>query len=175
MVTSNNAGKPMYSNLIDCLSQTVRHEVWNRVVIDGWDVVWTRSREWWRSIKGSDPFASVPFPCLPFLSLDTLLANDCKRRRNRMRRIGLLHSVARFLICIQFVVDSLIQLFSAGALAGLFNSFIVTPVDRVKCLLQVRRGTTSEYKGSFDCANQLMRKEGIHSLYRGFGITIIRS
>lgn len=84
-------------------------------------------------------------------------------------------SFDRFLVWKQFVVDSLVQVLSAGALAGVFNSVIVTPIDRVKCLLQVRLGTTSEYKGSFDCADQLVRKEGIRSLYRGFGITIIRS
>ena len=42
-----------------------------------------------------------------------------------------------FLVLNNFISHSLIQIFPAGALAGLFSAAIVTPVDRVKCLLQV--------------------------------------
>lgn len=34
--------------------------------------------------------------------------------------------------------------------------------------------STTDYKGSFDCAQQLYEKGGIRSLYRGATITVIR-
>ena len=37
---------------------------------------------------------------------------------------------------------SLSQLFLAGSLAGLINSVVLIPVERVKCLLQVRHSLT---------------------------------
>lgn len=76
---------------------------------------------------------------------------------------------------------SVSQLFLAGSLAGLINSVVLVPVERVKCLLQVQQTVKSPstvslmiYKGSFDCARQLYQREGLHSLYRGTCITILR-
>ncbi|UJR24589.1 hypothetical protein I4U23_005964 [Adineta vaga] len=76
---------------------------------------------------------------------------------------------------------SLPQLFLAGSIAGITNTIVLTPVERVKCLLQAQETakinknvSATEYKGSFDCAKQLYQKGGIQSLYRGAAITIGR-
>lgn len=93
--------------------------------------------------------------------------------------------------------NSLLQSFFAGSIAGITNTIAATPVERVKCLLQVilfkfiivinerflkaqetaklnKNVSTTEYNGSFDCAKKLYEKGGIQNLYRGFGITIVR-
>ncbi|CAF1494174.1 unnamed protein product [Adineta ricciae] len=76
---------------------------------------------------------------------------------------------------------SLPQSFIAGSVAGITNTIVLTPVERVKCLLQAQEAaklnknvSTTEYKGSFDCAKQLYQKGGITNLYRGTVITVIR-
>ncbi|CAF0938033.1 unnamed protein product [Rotaria sordida] len=76
---------------------------------------------------------------------------------------------------------SLPQLFLAGSVAGITNTIALTPVERVKCLLQAQEAaklnknvSSTEYNGSFDCARRLYKKGGIQNLYRGAGITIIR-
>ncbi|CAF3264169.1 unnamed protein product [Rotaria sp. Silwood2] len=76
---------------------------------------------------------------------------------------------------------SLSQLFFAGSVAGVTNTIVLTPVERVKCLLQAQEAaqlnknvSSTEYNGSFDCARQLYKKGGIQNLYRGAGITIVR-
>lgn len=76
---------------------------------------------------------------------------------------------------------SLPQLFLAGSIAGIMNAIVLTPVERVKCVLQAQEAakknknvSATEYKGSLDCAQQLYRKGGIKNLYQGLEITIIR-
>lgn len=51
----------------------------------------------------------------------------------------------------------------------------MTPVERVKCLLQVQ-GIKGEaaYKGPMDAASSLLKTGGIASLYKGFFATLVR-
>lgn len=97
-----------------------------------------------------------------------------------MENIGLINSDFFFFFFVILLI-SLPQLFLAGSVAGLMNSIIITPVERVKCVLQAQEATkkdknvpAKEYKGSFDCARQLYQKGGIKDLYQGAVITIIR-
>ncbi|CAF0737447.1 unnamed protein product [Adineta steineri] len=76
---------------------------------------------------------------------------------------------------------SIPQLFLAGSIAGITNTIVLTPVERVKCLLQAQEAaklnknvSSTVYNGSFDCAKQLYKKGGIQNLYRGAGITVVR-
>ena len=63
------------------------------------------------------------------------------------------------------------QLTLAGALAGTVVSFVMTPVELVKCRLQVHRDITV---GPWRFALQQMRGHGIASLYKGHTATMAR-
>ena len=46
----------------------------------------------------------------------------------------------------------------------------------VSVLLQVDNPTKPRYKGSFDCAMKVLRRDGIqHGLYKGMGPTLLRA
>ncbi|CAG0889531.1 unnamed protein product [Darwinula stevensoni] len=71
---------------------------------------------------------------------------------------------------------TLFQLFNAGALAGVFTTAIMTPGERIKCLLQVQSHSTGppKYKGPVDVAKKLYREGGIRSIYKGTCATLLR-
>jgi len=55
----------------------------------------------------------------------------------------------------------------------------MAPSERIKCLLQiqgeqVQKGMPIKYKGTFDCARQLLREGGVRSLFRGWQATLLR-
>lgn len=60
--------------------------------------------------------------------------------------------------------------FGAGALAGLINTLILSPLDVVKTRLQVQGSsayTAARYRGLFDALSSMLRQEGFASYYRG--------
>ena len=61
------------------------------------------------------------------------------------------------------------QMAACGAFAGAVESFLSTPVDLVKCRLQVQRQSKSlaYYKGPIDCLRKVVHEEGLQGLYRG--------
>lgn len=64
-----------------------------------------------------------------------------------------------------------------GAFVGFVQSFVRTPIERVKTVMQIRnRATTkSPYSNSVSCAYGLLRKEGLRvGLYAGLLATIVR-
>ena len=68
------------------------------------------------------------------------------------------------------------QLAYCGGVAGFVSCSVVSPVELVRSRLQVQ-GTGSaaaQYKGSFDCAKQILKTEGIRGLGRGMVATIVR-
>lgn len=70
---------------------------------------------------------------------------------------------------------SYLQFFNAGMLAGVFTTVIMTPGERIKCLLQIQADAhTHKYKGPVDCAKQLYREGGIRSIYKGTCATLLR-
>jgi solute carrier family 25 carnitine/acylcarnitine transporter 20/29 len=64
----------------------------------------------------------------------------------------------------------------AGSVAGFANCAVVTPVELVKCRLQVQYEDKAKayYKGVVDCLWKICKEEGIRNLYRGNAITILR-
>ncbi|OQS01049.1 Mitochondrial Carrier (MC) Family [Thraustotheca clavata] len=56
--------------------------------------------------------------------------------------------------------------FLAGALSGVIEAIILTPLDVAKTRLQLDK--TGQYKGMIDCSKQLFRAEGPKALYKGF-------
>jgi hypothetical protein len=73
---------------------------------------------------------------------------------------------------------SLLELSLAGAGAGAFVPFVLTPFELVKCRLQVQNSAAGgfvAYKGPIDCVIQTVRDEGIvRGLYRGNMSTLLR-
>lgn len=67
------------------------------------------------------------------------------------------------------------QTMKAGMLAGVFTTTVMTPGERVKCLLQIQsNGKDRKYAGPWDCAKQLYKSGGIRSIYKGTFATLLR-
>ncbi|XP_073324111.1 mitochondrial carnitine/acylcarnitine carrier protein isoform X2 [Pagrus major] len=67
------------------------------------------------------------------------------------------------------------QLFAAGMLSGIFTTAIMTPGERIKCLLQIQASTGKvKYAGPMDCVKQLYRESGIRGIYKGTALTLMR-
>jgi ornithine carrier protein len=63
------------------------------------------------------------------------------------------------------------QLTVAGALAGTVVSFVMTPVELVKCRMQVQRGVTL---GPWRSALSELRTNGVRGLFKGHSATMAR-
>ncbi|CAL8115556.1 unnamed protein product [Orchesella dallaii] len=68
------------------------------------------------------------------------------------------------------------QLFVAGAISGVMTTVVMTPGERIKCLLQIQQGQGAavKYAGPVDCAVKLMKEGGIKSMYKGTCATLLR-
>uniref|UniRef100_UPI00398E7818 mitochondrial carnitine/acylcarnitine carrier protein isoform X2 n=1 Tax=Pristiophorus japonicus TaxID=55135 RepID=UPI00398E7818 len=67
------------------------------------------------------------------------------------------------------------QLFGAGMLSGVFTTAIMTPGERIKCLLQIQAATgDKKYAGPLDCAKQIYNTSGIRGIYKGTVLTLMR-
>ena len=67
---------------------------------------------------------------------------------------------------------SIAQKCIAGGLSALPATVILTPTERIKCLLQT--AAPGQYRGMWDCATHVYRTGGVVSLYRGTGLTLAR-
>lgn len=59
----------------------------------------------------------------------------------------------------------------AGSVAGVATSIVLTPVELLKCRVQVNPGV---YKGVFDCAVRTIKADGFFSVYSGVQATLLR-
>lgn len=67
----------------------------------------------------------------------------------------------------------------AGAYAGLINTVVVTPIELIKCKMQVQShnkeiGRDIRFKNSFECFKFVLKNEGIKGLYVGNVASIYR-
>jgi solute carrier family 25 carnitine/acylcarnitine transporter 20/29 len=65
----------------------------------------------------------------------------------------------------------------AGMFGGFMNSFILSPIELVKCRLQVQRESKSNayYKGPIDCIRKIIVEEGIRNgFFKGLSSTLAR-
>lgn len=74
-------------------------------------------------------------------------------------------------------VDAQTQLIQvgAGALAGLVNTLVLSPLDVVKTRLQVQGSSSfaaTKYRGLFDALRSMLREEGLRSYYRGLSASL---
>nr|KAF6311197.1 solute carrier family 25 member 20 [Myotis myotis] len=67
------------------------------------------------------------------------------------------------------------QLFAAGMLSGVFTTGIMTPGERIKCLLQIQASSgETKYNGALDCAKKVYQESGIRGIYKGTVLTLMR-
>jgi len=65
---------------------------------------------------------------------------------------------------------------TAGALAGICTSILVTPVEFIKCNLQVQSHSAVQKKftGPLDCTIQTIKEKGLRGMYKGYFATMLR-
>ncbi|KAI5478408.1 mitochondrial carrier protein [Pseudohyphozyma bogoriensis] len=63
--------------------------------------------------------------------------------------------------------------FIAGALAGAASRTVVSPLERLKILLQIQ-GKNGEYRGIYQSLAKMWREEGFRGYMRGNGINVLR-
>jgi len=71
---------------------------------------------------------------------------------------------------------SLIKTFLAGGAGGACLVLVGHPLDTIKVRIQtmeVKPGQPPPYKGTWDCASQIIKKEGPFGLYRGMGAPLV--
>jgi solute carrier family 25 (mitochondrial carnitine/acylcarnitine transporter), member 20/29 len=68
------------------------------------------------------------------------------------------------------------QICVAGGLSAFPATILMTPTERIKCLLQIQQASTGppKYTGMLDCASQVLKQGGIRSLFKGFLATLLR-
>ncbi|KAJ2710752.1 Mitochondrial carrier protein ymc2 [Coemansia spiralis] len=68
-----------------------------------------------------------------------------------------------------------LQLYAAGATAGVANSIVSGPVEHIRVRLQVQTaGAVAQYRGPGDCIAQIYRSHGLAGIYRGQVATVLR-
>ncbi|CAI2354227.1 unnamed protein product [Caenorhabditis sp. 36 PRJEB53466] len=71
--------------------------------------------------------------------------------------------------------DSISSHFIGGAAAGVAQSVVASPTERVKLLLQIQDDTAhNKMSGPIDATRQMIRSHGLKSLTRGFLATVAR-
>jgi len=66
------------------------------------------------------------------------------------------------------------KVFTAGFVSGLATCVVATPVESVRCKLQVQHDASRAYSGSLDLIKKLYRAEGLPGLYRGIAPMLLR-
>lgn len=97
------------------------------------------------------PFSAIYFPAYAHLKKDVFGESPSKK-------LGVL------------------QLLTAGAIAGMPAAYLTTPCDVIKTRLQVeaRKGEAT-YNGLIDCAKKILRDEGFKAFFKGGPARIMRS
>jgi len=72
---------------------------------------------------------------------------------------------------------SMPEVLAAGAISGAAVSFVLTPIELIKCRMQVQSHLTSgpgSYAGPLDCLRRSVQAEGLRVLYKGHVSTMLR-
>lgn len=81
----------------------------------------------------------------------------------------------RFYTLRSWVSQPVIASFLAGGIAGAVSRTVVSPLERLKILLQVQSGARSEYKlGTWKALQKIWREEGMKGMLAGNGTNCIR-
>ncbi|XP_053596008.1 mitochondrial basic amino acids transporter [Microplitis demolitor] len=79
--------------------------------------------------------------------------------------------------CQKFIIkdpENLSSHFLAGAIAGLAQSPVTSPLELAKMRLQLQDSSNPTYSGPVSCLKDIYRNHGIHGIFRGFWITTLR-
>jgi solute carrier family 25 carnitine/acylcarnitine transporter 20/29 len=70
---------------------------------------------------------------------------------------------------------SVFEYVKCGMFAGLFNSFVISPVELIRIKMQVQ-GTSAgaHYNSTTDCFKQVITKYGVKGMYQGLSATMFR-
>lgn len=63
------------------------------------------------------------------------------------------------------------QIGVAGGFSGLPLAFVLGPLERIKCLMQV---DLARFSGFFDCVRYVLKEGGLRSVFQGTGMTMVR-
>jgi len=55
----------------------------------------------------------------------------------------------------------------SGGCSGMCSAFVLTPVELIKCRLQVQQGANRQYSGPIDCLVKSAREGGVTGLWKG--------
>jgi len=69
---------------------------------------------------------------------------------------------------------SLLEIGIAGGYSAIPTTLIMTPAERIKCILQIQEGKETKYKGPADVVKSIWREEGIRGIYKGTVGTLVR-
>lgn len=61
--------------------------------------------------------------------------------------------------------------------AGFVNSFVLSPIELIKCRLQIQKESKANayYKGPIDCFSKILKEEGVNKgLFKGLVSTLSR-
>lgn len=70
--------------------------------------------------------------------------------------------------------NSLSSCFVSGALAGLAQSPICSPIELVKTRMQLRASNATRFSGPMDCLRHTYKHEGYRGVFRGLNVTLLR-
>jgi len=70
--------------------------------------------------------------------------------------------------------NSFLASFALGWIVTIVSGLASYPLDTVRRRMMMTSGEAVKYKSSLDCAAQIIRKEGVKSLFKGAGANILR-
>ena len=74
-----------------------------------------------------------------------------------------------------YISQPVVASFMSGGVAGAVSRTVVSPLERLKILLQVQTGGSSEYKmGTWKALKKIWREEGLRGMMAGNGTNCIR-
>lgn len=74
----------------------------------------------------------------------------------------------------QWVAQQVVASFLAGGVAGAISRTVVSPLERLKILLQVQSGGSGEYQGTWNALKKIWREEGFKGMMAGNGTNCAR-
>lgn len=73
------------------------------------------------------------------------------------------------------IQDSFIVSFGLGFFVTNAAGFASYPIDTIRRRMMMTSGQAVKYKGSLDCGKQIVKNEGVKSLFKGAGANILRA
>jgi solute carrier family 25 (adenine nucleotide translocator) protein 4/5/6/31 len=73
------------------------------------------------------------------------------------------------------IQDSFIVSFGLGFFVTNAAGFASYPIDTIRRRMMMTSGQAVKYKGSLDCGRQIVKNEGVKSLFKGAGANILRA